>query len=101
MLKIIALGTVPGLSRKNFACYPGGYGYYYSYIHGGTDSTTGQVTFSGEDSGVFRNHYHILNCRLMKVPAVPGSYNQLMMVNSTVIDWKPKGKMELVVKPNI
>lgn len=101
MLKLIELGSVPGLSRKNFATYPGGYGFYYSYIHGGTDVTTGQVTFSGTDSGVFRNHYHILNCQLMKVPATPGSFNQLMMVNSKVVDWNPKGALNLIVKPNV
>ena len=101
MLKLIELGSVPGLSRKNFATYPGGYGFYYSYIHGGTDGTTGQVTFSGTDSGVFRNHYHILNCQLMKVPATPGSFNQLMMVNSKVVDWNPKGALNLIVKPNV
>lgn len=87
--------------RKSFAAYPGGYGFYYSYIHGGTDGTTGQVTFSGTDSGVFRNHYHILNCQLMKVPATPGSFNQLMMVNSKVVDWNPKGALNLIVKPNV
>lgn len=93
--------TVPGLSRKNFATYPGGYGFYYSYIHGGEDSDTHQVTFKGADSGVFRNHYHILNCQLMKVPATPGSFNQLMMVNSKVVDWNPKGALNLIVKPNV
>ena len=87
--------------RKSFAAYPGGYGFYYSYIHGGTDVTTGQVTFSGTDSGVFRNHYHILYCQLMKVPATPGSFNQLMMVNSKVVDWNPKGALNLIVKPNV
>ena len=99
MLKLIE--TVPGLSRKNFATYPGGYGFYYSYIHGGTDGTTGQVKFDGAESGVFRNHYHILSCSLMKVPATPGSFNQLMMVNSKVVDWNPKGALNLIVKPNV
>lgn len=99
MLKLIE--TVPELSRKNFATYPGGYGFYYSYIHGGEDSDTHQVTFTGADSGVFRNHYHILNCKLMKVPATPGSFNQLMMVNSKVVDWNPKGALNLIVKPNV
>lgn len=98
MLKLIEM---LGLSRKNFAAYPGGYGFYYSYVHGGTDGTTGQVTFDGAESGVFRNHYHILNCSLMKVPATPGSFNQLMMVNSKVVDWNPKGALNLIVKPNI
>lgn len=101
MMKMIELQTIPGLSRKNFAAYPAGFGFYHSYIHGGTDSATGKVTFNGEDSGVFRNHYHILNCQLMKVPATPGSFNQLMMVNSKVVDWNPKGEMDLVVKPNV
>ena len=86
--------------RKSFAAYPGGYGFYYSYIYGGNDSS-GKVTFNGEESGVFRNHYHILNCQLMKVPATPGSYNQLMMVNSSVVDWNPKGALNLIVKPNV
>lgn len=99
MVKLIE--TVPGLTRKNFAAYPGGYGFYYSYIHGGKDDATGQVTFKGTESGVFRNHYHILNCSLMKVPAVPGSFNQLMMVNSKVVDWNPKGALNLIVKPNV
>ena len=99
MLKLIE--TVPGLSRKNFATYPGGYGFYYSYIHGGTDGTTGQVKFVGAESGIFRNHYHILSCSLMKVPATPGSFNQLMMVNSKVVDWNPKGALNLIVKPNV
>lgn len=101
MQKLIDLESVHGLGRKDFAAYPGGYGFYYSYIHGGTDGTTGQVTFSGTDSGVFRNHYHILNCQLMKVPATPGSFNQLMMVNSKVVDWNPKGALNLIVKPNV
>lgn len=101
MLKLIELGSVPGLSRKNFAVYPGGYGFYYSYIYGGKDSSTGQVTFNGEDSGIFRNHYHILNCSLMKVPATPGSFNQLMMVNSKMVEWNDKGDMEMVVKPDV
>lgn len=99
MLKL--MDTVPGLDRKNFAAYPGGYGFYYSYIHGGEDVATGQVTFGGAESGVFRNHYHILNCSLMKVPATPGSFNQLMMVNSKVVDWNPKGALNLIVKPNV
>ena len=99
MLKLIE--TVPGLGRHNFAAYPGGYGFYHSYIYGGTDATTGQVTFAGTDSGVFRNHYHILTCSLMKVPATPGSFNQLMMVNSKVVEWNAKGKQEITVKPNI
>ncbi|MBQ7771367.1 MAG: Mfa1 family fimbria major subunit [Bacteroidales bacterium] len=99
MLKLIE--TVSGLSRKNFATYPGGYGFYYSYIHGGEDSDTHQVTFKGADSGVFRNHYHILNCQLMKVPATPGSFNQLMMVNSKVVNWNLKGALNLIVKPNV
>lgn len=99
MLKLIE--TVPGLSRRNFAVYPGGYGFYYSYIYGGTDSTTGQVTFAGTESGVFRNHYHFLTCSLMKVPATPGSFNQLMMVNSKVVEWNDMGKQEITVKPNI
>lgn len=86
--------------RKSFAAYPGGYGFYYSYIYGGND-TSGRVTFTGSDSGVFRNHYHILSCQLMKVPATPGSYNQLMMVNSSVVDWNPKGALNLIVKPNV
>lgn len=101
MLKLIESGAVPGLARKNFAAYPGGYGFYYSYIHGGTDGSTGQVTFNGAESGVFRNHYHFLNCQLMKVPATPGSFNQLMMVNSKVVDWNPKGALNLIVKPNV
>ena len=101
MMKMIELQTIPGLSRKNFAAYPAGFGFYYSYIHGGTDSSTGKVTFNGEDSGIYRNHYHILNCQLMKVPATPGSFNQLMMVNSKVVDWNPKGGQDLVVKPNV
>jgi hypothetical protein len=92
---------VPELSRKNFATYPGGYGFYYSYIHGGEDSDTHQVTFKGAESGIFRNHYHILSCFLMKVPATPGSFNQLMMVNSKVVDWNPKGALNLIVKPNV
>ena len=99
MLKLIE--TEPGLTRKNFAAYPGGYGFYYSYIHGGQDVTTGQVTFNGEQSGVFRNHYHILSCSLMKVPATPGSFDQLMMVNSKVVDWNPKGALNLIVKPSL
>ena len=108
MLKLI--DTVPGLSRKNFATYPGGYGFYYSYINGGKSPSTGQIEFrapKAEDtendynSGVFRNHYHILNCSLMKVPATPGSFNQLMMVNSKVVDWNPKGALNLIVKPNV
>ena len=89
-----------GYPRKSFAAYPGGYGFYYSYIYGGND-TSGRVTFTGSDSGVFRNHYHILSCQLMKVPATPGSYNQLMMVNSSVVDWNPKGALNLIVKPNV
>ena len=101
MQKLIALESVHGLDRKNFAAYPGGYGFYYSYIHGGEDSDTHQVTFKGADSGVFRNHYHILNCQLMKVPATPGSFNQLMMVNSKVVGWNPKGALNLIVKPNV
>ena len=108
MLKLIE--TVPGLSRKNFATYPGGYGFYYSYINGGKSPSTGQIEFrapkSGDtasdyNSGVYRNHYHILNCQLMKVPATPGSFNQLMMVNSKVVDWNPKGALNLIVKPNV
>ena len=99
MQKLMEL--LPELSRKNFAEYPGGYGFYHSYIYGGTDDTTGQVTFAGTDSGVFRNHYHILNCSLMKVPATPGSFNQLMMVNSKVLEWNEKGKGEITVKPNV
>lgn len=99
MLKLIE--TVPEIRRHNFAAYPGGYGFYHSYIYGGTDTTTGQVTFAGTDSGVFRNHYHFLTCSLMKVPATPGSFNQLMMVNSKVVEWNAKGKQEIIVKPNI
>lgn len=108
MMKLIE--TLPGLSRKNFAAYPGGYGFYHSYINGGTDPDTGQLNFrvpeAGDtaddyNSGVYRNHYHILNCSLMKVPATPGSFNQLMMVNSKVIDWNNKGSMDLTVKPNV
>lgn len=110
MLKLIELGSVPGLGRKNFAAYPGGYGFYYSYINGGKSPSTGQIEFrapKAEDtandynSGVYRNHYHILNCSLMKVPATPGSFNQLMMVNSKVVDWNPKGALNLIVKPNV
>ena len=37
----------------------------------------------------------------MKVPATPGSFNQLMMVNSKVVEWNAKGKQEIIVKPNI
>lgn len=108
MLKLIE--TVPELSRKNFATYPGGYGFYYSYINGGKSPSTGQIEFrapKAEDtandynSGVYRNHYHILSCSLMKVPATPGSFNQLMMVNSKVVDWNPKGALNLIVKPNV
>ena len=99
MLKLIEAD--PELSRKNFAAYPGGYGLYYSYIYGGEDTHTGQVTFAGTDSGVFRNHYHFLTCSLMKVPATPGSINQLMMVNSKVVEWNDMGKQEITVKPNI
>jgi len=110
MVKLIELGSVPGLDRKNFATYPGGYGFYYSYINGGNSPSTGQIEFrapKAEDtandynSGVYRNHYHILNCSLMKVPATPGSFNQLMMVNSKVVDWNPKGALNLIVKPNV
>lgn len=110
MLKLIELGSVPGLGRKNFAAYPGGYGFYYSYINGGKSPSTGQIEFrapKAEDtandynSGVYRNHYHILTCSLMKVPATPGSFNQLMMVNSKVVDWNPKGALNLIVKPNV
>lgn len=107
MLKLI---ETLGLSRKNFAAYPGGYGFYYSYINGGKSPSTGQIEFrapqegdgaSDYDSGVYRNHYHVLNCSLMKVPATPGSFNQLMMVNSKVVDWNPKGALDLIVKPNV
>jgi hypothetical protein len=37
----------------------------------------------------------------MKVPAVPGSINQLMMVNSKVVGWNDKGSMDITVKPNV
>ncbi len=97
---MIATMTAKGYTRKSFAEYPGGYGFYFSYIHGGTDPSTNQVTFDGNNSGVFRNHYHILNCSLLKVPAVPGSFNALMMVNSKVVDWNPKGALNIIVKPN-
>lgn len=90
-----------GYAKESFAVYPGGFGFYYSYISGGTDSVSGKVTFGGTHSGVFRNHYHILNCQLMKVPAVPGSINQLMMVNSKVVGWNDKGSMDITVKPNV
>lgn len=90
-----------GYAKESFAVYPGGFGFYYSYISGGTDSVSGKVTFGGTDSGVIRNHYHILNCQLMKVPAVPGSINQLMMVNSKVVGWNDKGSMDITVKPNV
>jgi hypothetical protein len=90
-----------GYAKESFAVYPGGFGFSYSYIYGGTDSVSGKVTFGGTDSGVFRNHYHILNCQLMKVPAVPGSINQLMMVNSKVVGWNDKGSMDITVKPNV
>ena len=98
---MMAVIASKGYPRKSFAAYPGGYGFYYSYIHGGTDGTTGQVKFVGAESGIFRNHYHILSCSLMKVPATPGSFNQLMMVNSKVVDWNPKGALNLIVKPNV
>lgn len=98
---MMAVIASKGYPRKSFAAYPGGYGFYYSYIHGGEDSDTHQVTFKGAESGVFRNHYHILSCSLMKVPATPGSFNQLMMVNSKVVDWNPKGALNLIVKPNV
>ncbi len=98
---MMAAITKNGYTRESFAVYPGGYGFYYSYIYGGTDPVSGKVTFGGTDSGVFRNHYHILNCQLMKVPAVPGSINQLMMVNSKVVDWNNKGSMNITVKPNV
>jgi len=101
MVKFIEMGTVPGLTRKNFAAYPGGYGFYYSYVCGGNDVTTGQVTFDSSNSGLLRNNYYFLKCSLMKVPAVPGSFNQLMMVNSKVVDWNPKGALNLIVKPNV
>lgn len=98
---MMAVIASKGYPRKSFAAYPGGYGFYYSYIHGGEDSDTHQVTFKGAESGIFRNHYHILSCSLMKVPATPGSFNQLMMVNSKVVDWNPKGALNLIVKPNV
>lgn len=107
MLKLI---ETLGLSRKNFAAYPGGYGFYYSYINGGKSPSTGQIEFrapqegdgaSDYDSGVYRNHYHVLNCSLMKVPATPGSFNQLMMVNSKMVEWNDKGDLNLVVKPYV
>ncbi|MBE6216920.1 MAG: hypothetical protein E7124_02635 [Bacteroidales bacterium] len=107
---MMAVIASKGYPRKSFAAYPGGYGFYYSYINGGKSPSTGQIEFrapKAEDtendynSGVYRNHYHILNCSLMKVPATPGSFNQLMMVNSKVVDWNPKGALNLIVKPNV
>lgn len=98
---MVAAINKKGYAKESFAVYPGGFGFYYSYISGGTDSVSGKVTFGGTHSGVFRNHYHILNCQLMKVPAVPGSINQLMMVNSKVVGWNDKGSMDITVKPNV
>ena len=98
---MVAAINKKGYAKESFGVYTGGFGFYYSYISGGTDSVSGKVTFGGTHSGVFRNHYHILNCQLMKVPAVPGSINQLMMVNSKVVGWNDKGSMDITVKPNV
>lgn len=89
----------PGLSRENFTAYPGGWGYYYTYIDGTKDESTNKLTYSA-DSGVLRNYYYILHVgKFSFVPPGDGS-TKFMEVNTVEkYLWTNAGTGEITLKP--
>ena len=88
-----------------FAKYEDGYGFYTTYIDGIKTDGSGNPTDApatlqfSEKSSVKRNHYHILRCSLLKVPAVPGTFNQTMRVNAYTAEWNSTVRQTVVIKP--
>lgn len=88
-----------------FAKYEDGYGFYTTYIDGIKTDGSGNPTDAAatlqfsEKSSVKRNNYHILRCSLLKVPAVPGTFNQTMRVNAYTAEWNSTVRQTVVIKP--
>lgn len=74
------------LFRESFVTYPGGWGYYYTYIDGKNEG--GKLTFS-EDSSVLRNYYYILHVEKFSFPPESGSGSvTTMQVNTQKYEWE-------------
>lgn len=105
MMKWIELsqGTLRSLSRNDFSEYVAGWGYYSTLVNGVQASTADAygrrpLLFKDND-GVVRNTYYLLQASLFYVPGSNLPTEDLIMVNSTRLDWTPHGSTDVVVRP--
>ena len=105
MMKWIELsqGTLMPLSRNDFNEYVAGWGYYSTFVNGVQASTADAygrrpLLFKDND-GVVRNTYYLLQASLFYVPGSNLPTEDLIMVNSTRLEWTPHGSTGVVVRP--
>ena len=92
------------LTRENFLCYPGGWGYYFTYVDGlknyDPPYNGNTLRFDSERSSVLRNYYYILHVKELGLPPFPGEG----IVNSMEVEvrrygWTDAGEGNLTLKP--
>lgn len=105
MMKWIEItdGTVRPLTRRDFLEYKAGWGYYASYITGTRATTPDQYgrypMYFGDNDGILRNSYYMLEASLFYVPGSNLPTNNLIMINSKRLEWTQHGQTNVVVRP--
>lgn len=105
MMKWIELsqGTLKPLSRNDFNEYVAGWGYYSTFVNGvqasAADAYGRRPLLFKDNDGVVRNTYYLLQASLFYVPGSNLPTEDLIMVNSTRLDWMPHGSTDVVVRP--
>lgn len=90
------------LTRENFLCYPGGWGYYFTYADGVPDETDegNSLKFDSDRSSVLRNYYYILHVMALGIPAVPGEGGvTTMQIEASRFGWTDAGTGDITLKP--
>ena len=90
------------LTRENFLCYPGGWGYYFTYADGVPDEVNGgnSLKFDSDRSSVLRNHYYILHVMALGTPAFPGEGGvTTMQIEASRFGWTDAGTGDITLKP--
>lgn len=101
-IEISKKGTRP-LTRRDFLEYKAGWGYYSSYITGDVADKPdeyGRYPMLFKDKGdILRNYYYMLQASLFYVPGSNLPTNNLILINSQRLEWKPRGHTGIIVKP--
>lgn len=96
--KSLPEGTSGKLTRENFMTFPGGWGYYFTYVDGVSENST--LKFNSERSGVLRNNYYILHIKELGAPPFPGEGElSKMEIEVKRFGWKEAGSGDITLKP--